>query len=85
LKGADRLALALTRNARHAGSRAQFDQALRLLTPEGDYDAEIRNAVIYEECLWDLAAGDLVSLLARLDSWMPLMAKLCGACAKPGC
>lgn len=71
MKGADRLALALTRNARHAGSRAQFDQALRLLTPEGDYDAEIRNAVIYEECLWDLAAGDLVSLLARLDSWMP--------------
>lgn len=71
LRGADTLALSLARNARHAGNRARFDEALRLLTPRRDHDADLRNAVAYEECLWDLASGALTSLLTRLDSWIP--------------
>jgi hypothetical protein len=71
LKGADTLALALARNARHDGNRARFDQALRFLVPQRDHDADLRNAVAYEECLWDLAGGDLTSLLTRLDGWVP--------------
>jgi hypothetical protein len=69
--GAKTLALALARNARHAGNRARFDQALGILMPQRDHEAELRNALAYEECLWDLAAGDLTSLLTRLDSWIP--------------
>jgi SIR2-like domain len=71
LKGADTLALALARNARRSGDRSRFDQALLFLTPQCDHDPELRNAVAYEECLWDLAAGDLTSLVRRLDDWMP--------------
>jgi hypothetical protein len=75
LIGADTLAFALARNARHGGNRARFDQALGFLMPHRDHQAELRNALAYEECLWDLATGDLTSLLTRLDSWMPAHAE----------
>lgn len=65
------LALALVRNARRAGDRTRFDRALSFIMPRRDHDSELRNAITYEECLWDVAAGDLPKLLRRLDEWMP--------------
>ncbi|WP_198172889.1 SIR2 family protein [Bradyrhizobium sp. AT1] len=65
------LALALARNARRAGDRAKFEHALNFTTPLRAHDSELRNAVIYEECLWHAAIGDLPQLLRRLDEWMP--------------
>ncbi len=84
LKGADTLALALARNARRSGDRSRFDQALLFLTPQCDHDAELRNAIAYEECLWDLAAGDLTSLLRRLDDWMPAHGEVLWSLRKAG-
>lgn len=69
-RSTDTLALALARNARHAGDRGRFDRALNYLKPKHDHDAEIRNAIAYEECLWDLGTGDLTGLQSRLDSWI---------------
>jgi len=71
IRGADALALALVRNGRHAGDRMRFDRALQFLTPQRNHDATLRNAIAYEECLWDLATGDLAGLLSRLDAWTP--------------
>jgi hypothetical protein len=84
LKGADTLALALARNARRSGDRSRFDQALLFLTPQCDHDAELRNAVAYEECLWDLAAGDLTGLVRRLDDWIPAHGEALWALRKAG-
>ena len=69
LAGANSLALALSRNARHAGNRTKFDGALQFFEPQRDHDASISNCITYEHCLWDLAVGDLAILRSRLDSW----------------
>jgi hypothetical protein len=71
LIGVDTLALVLARSARHAGNRTRFDQAISFLTLQREHRAELSNALAYEECLWDLATGDLSSLLTRLDKWIP--------------
>lgn len=65
------LALALVRNARRAGDRAKFKLGLSFVASLRDHDSELRNAIIYEECLWDVAVGDLPQLLRRLDEWIP--------------
>jgi hypothetical protein len=70
IKGADALALALARNARHRGDRAQFDRALQFVRARGEHDSTLRNAITYDECLWSLAAGDLKGLKTRLDNWL---------------
>jgi|HubBroStandDraft_4_1064222.scaffolds.fasta_scaffold01442_5 hypothetical protein len=84
LLGADTLALALSRNARYAGNRTRFDQALRFLIAQRDHDPEIRNAVEFEECLWSLATGDLAALLVRLDGWLPAHAETLWSLRKAG-
>jgi SIR2-like domain len=84
LKGADTLALVLARSARRSCDRARFDQALLFLIPQRDHDAELRNAVAYEECLWDLAASDLTSVLRRLDDWMPARGETLWSLRKAG-
>jgi hypothetical protein len=69
--GADTLSLALSRNARLVGDRVKFDRALQFIIPQQEHDAALRNAIAYENCLWDLAAGDLMGLVTRLDGWRP--------------
>jgi hypothetical protein len=83
-RGSDTLALILARNARHAGNRERFDRALSHLKPNLMHDSECRNAIIYEECLWDLASGDLSSLLARLDAWLPAQGETLWSFRKAG-
>jgi hypothetical protein len=84
LKGADTLALTLVRNARHAGDHGRFERALQILTMQSGHNAEIQNAITHEQCLWDLAVGDLTSLLTRLDSWMPALGETLWSLRKAG-
>jgi len=84
LLGADTLALALSRNARYAGNRVRFDQALRFLISQSDHDSKIRNAVEYEKCLWNLVTGDVTALLVRLDGWLPAQGETLWTLRKAG-
>jgi signal transduction histidine kinase len=68
MSGATTLAVALAGNARRDGDRSRFERALNLLPGE---HPEVKNAIIYEECLWDLASGRLNELVAKLDNWLP--------------
>lgn len=69
LSGSNELALVLARNARRAGNSERFDRALTYLTPAAIHAAELCHAATYERCLWDLGAGNLQSLNARLQAW----------------
>ena len=59
----------LVRNARHTGNSARFERALSYLSHAAIHEADLRHAIIYERCLWDLALGNLQSLNAQLQSW----------------
>lgn len=65
----DRLALALSRNGRHANDRVLFDRAIGRLSERARHDPGLFNAITYEECLWDSGTGDLISLTKRLNRW----------------
>jgi hypothetical protein len=69
LSGSNELALVLARNARRIGDSGRFDRALSYLTPAAIHVVELGHAITYERCLWDLAAGNLQSLNARLQAW----------------
>jgi hypothetical protein len=81
MNGAATLAIALAGNGRRDGDRPRFERAMNLLSRES---SEIQNAAIYEECLWELAAGRLTELLARLDNWLPALGATTWSLRKAG-
>ena len=43
--------------------------ALSYLSLDAMHVADLRHAITYERCLWDLAAGNLQSLNTQLQTW----------------
>jgi hypothetical protein len=71
LRGLQELALALSRNARHAGDLLRFEEALAFLEDFASHSVDARHAITYERCLWSVATGDLLQLKSMLDDWSP--------------